>query len=281
MRSSATAEDLPDASFAGQQETFLNVRGEAALLDACRRCYASLFTDRAISYRETKGFDHLQVALSIGVQRMVRADLGGSGVMFSIDTETRLPRRGGDQRRLGSRRDRRSGHGRSRRYLVSSRCSAIRGCAPIIEKTLGGKERKLVYAERRQRPHALVDTTRREREAFVLQDDEILQLARWAVADRDSTTAARWTWNGRKDGETGELFIVQARPETVHRSGTARCSETYRLQAKGKRLLPARRVGEAIASGPVCLIRDAARYRRLPRRRRSSSPRPPIPTGCR
>ncbi len=101
VRSSATAEDLPDASFAGQQETYLNIRGDAALLNACRRCYASLFTDRAISYRHVKGFDHMKVALSIGVQRMVRSDLGGSGVMFSLDTEFGLRQGGADQRRLG------------------------------------------------------------------------------------------------------------------------------------------------------------------------------------
>ena len=114
VRSSATAEDLPDASFAGQQESYLNIRGEAALLDACRRCYASLFTDRAISYRRTKGFDHMKVALSIGVQRMVRSDLGSAGVMFSIDTETGFDKVVLDQRRLGSRRERRSGRSRSR-----------------------------------------------------------------------------------------------------------------------------------------------------------------------
>ena len=114
VRCSATAEDLPDASFAGQQETFLNVRGEPALLEACRRCYASLFTDRAISYREDKGFDHLKVALSIGVQQMVRSDLAGSGVMFSIDTETGFENVVADQRRLGSGRKRGPGHGESR-----------------------------------------------------------------------------------------------------------------------------------------------------------------------
>ena len=112
VRSSATAEDLPDASFAGQQETYLNIRGDAALLDACRRCYASLFTDRAISYRIAKGFDHMKVALSVGVQRMVRSDIGGSGVMFSHRHRDRLRQGGADQRRLGPGRERGAGRGR-------------------------------------------------------------------------------------------------------------------------------------------------------------------------
>ena len=147
VRSSATAEDLPDASFAGQQETFLNIRGEAALLDACRRCFASLFTDRAISYRQAKGFDHMKVALSIGVQRMVRSDLGGSGVMFSIDTETRLSTRSSSSTRPGASA-RTSCRARSIPTSIrcSSRCCRTRRSRPIIDKKRGEKAIKMIYA---------------------------------------------------------------------------------------------------------------------------------------
>ena len=215
VRSSATAEDLPDASFAGQQETFLNIAGERELLDACRRCYASLFTDRAISYREVKGFDHLDVALSIGVQRMVRSDLGASGVMFSIDTETGFPARGRDQRRLGPGRNRGPGHrqpgqvpglqaapGASR----SSRRSSRRPSAP--------RSARWSTARAATRRTKMVDTTDAERRAFVLADAEILALARWAVSVEEHygrPMDMEWA----KDGVTGELFMVQARPETV------------------------------------------------------------------
>ena len=146
VRSSATAEDLPDASFAGQQETFLNIRGEAALLDACRRCYASLFTDRAISYRQTKGFDHLKVALSVGVQQMVRSDLGGSGVMFSIDTETGFDKVVLIDAAWGLGETVVQGSVDPDEYQVFKPLLDEPSLVPIIEKTRGEKAEKMVYA---------------------------------------------------------------------------------------------------------------------------------------
>jgi pyruvate,water dikinase len=265
VRSSATAEDLPQASFAGQQETFLNVRGEAELLDACRRCYASLFTDRAISYRVAQGFDHLQVALSIGVQAMVRADLGGSGVMFSIDTETGFPGAVVISATWGLGETVVQGTVDPDRYVVFKPLLAEPRFAPILEKTRGGKLQKLVLAQGGTARTALVETTRRERDALVLADAEILQLARWAVAiERHYGRPMDMEW--AKDGETGALHIVQARPETVQalRAGTAPL-RTYRLKDRRARpILTGAAVGDAIAAGPACVIRtpdDIARFR--------------------
>jgi len=256
VRSSATAEDLPEASFAGQQETFLNVRGERALLEACRRCYASLFTDRAISYRETMGFDHLQVALSIGVQRMVRADKAGSGVMFSIDTETGFPGVVVISAAWGLGENVVQGAVNPDKYLVFKPPLDDPRYRPIIEKALGGKEKKMIYAEGGSGRTRNVDTTRRERQSFVIDDDEILQLARWAVAiERHYGRAMDMEW--AKDGETGELAIVQARPETVQSLRASAPLKVYRLVERGKRLLSGAAIGQAIATGPVCVIKSA------------------------
>src|SRR5919108_207857 len=180
VRSSATAEDLPKASFAGQQETFLNISGEDAVIEACRQCYASLFTDRAISYREEKGFDHLKVALSVGVQKMVRADKAGAGVMFSIDTETGFPNVVVINAAWGLGETVVQGTVTPDQYMVFKPLLSNEHLIPIIEKTLGEKTRKLVYSKGRRRPTKNVATSTAERQAFVLQDDEILQLARWA-----------------------------------------------------------------------------------------------------
>ncbi|PWS35293.1 phosphoenolpyruvate synthase [Falsiroseomonas bella] len=264
VRSSATAEDLPQASFAGQQETFLNVRGEAELLDACRRCYASLFTDRAISYREAQGFDHLQVALSIGVQVMVRSDLAGSGVMFSIDTETGFPGAVVISAAWGLGETVVQGTVDPDKYLVFKPLLQDARFAPILEKTRGGKARKLVYATGGSARTAMTETTRREQDAFVLEDAEILQLARWAAAiERHYGRPMDMEW--AKDGETGALHIVQARPETVQALRGAASLRTYRLKDRRARpLLTGAAVGDAIATGEACVIRDAgdiARFR--------------------
>ena len=244
VRSSATAEDLPDASFAGQQETFLNVTGERELLDACRRCYASLFTDRAISYREVKGFDHLDVALSIGVQRMVRSDVGASGVMFSIDTETGFPACRRHQRRLGSGRNRGPGHrqpGQVHGLQTAARGpAAAEGITPIIEKTLGAKDRKMVYAVGGSARTRMMDTSGGERRAFVLGDAEILALARWAVTvENHYGRPMDMEW--AKDGETGELFMVQARPETVQSRRSRAAFTIHHLLRTGARCSPPHR----------------------------------------
>lgn len=263
VRSSATAEDLPDASFAGQQETFLNIVGEAALLDACRRCFASLFTDRAIAYREAKGFDHLQVALSIGVQLMVRSDLAGSGVMFSIDTETGFPRAAVISAAWGLGETVVQGSVDPDGYTVFKPLLADPAFAPVIDKRLGAKAEKLVYATGGSARTALRKTSRSERERFVLADDEVLQLARWAVLiEQHYGCPMDMEW--AKDGESGEIFIVQARPETVQANRAAGAMKSWRLAGESRILATGAAVGEAIASGPACVIREPdeiARFR--------------------
>lgn len=262
VRSSATAEDLPDASFAGQQETFLHVRGERALLAACRRCYASLFTDRAISYREAKGFDHTRVALSIGVQRMVRSDLGAAGVMFSIDTETGCDKLVVIDASWGLGENVVQGAVDPDEYEVFKPLLSDPALRPIIEKTLGGKAQKMIYARDGERTTRNVPTSKAERARYVLADDEILALARSACAiEKHYGRPMDMEW--AKDGASGELFIVQARPETVQSRREASAVKTYRLTQAGRVLLKGVAVGEAIATGQVCVIdhpREAERF---------------------
>jgi pyruvate,water dikinase len=257
VRSSATAEDLPDASFAGQQESFLNVRGEAALLDACRRCFASLFTDRAISYRETKGFDHFKVALSIGVQRMVRSDLAGSGVMFSIDTETGFDRVALINAAWGLGENVVQGQVDPDEYMVFKPLLADPLTTPIVEKRCGGKERRLIYDSGGERATVNVPCTPEERAAFVLSDAEILSLARWACAI-EAHYGMPMDMEWAKDGATGELFIVQARPETVRSRRRASTLKTYRVVRKGPRLAAGFSVGQAAVAGQVCVLKARA-----------------------
>jgi pyruvate,water dikinase len=257
VRSSATAEDLPDASFAGQQETFLNVTGQRALLDACRRCYASLFTDRAISYRQAQGFDHMEVALSIGVQQMVRSDLAGSGVMFSVDTETGFPDVVVISAAWGLGETVVQGAVDPDTYRVFKPFLGQEGKVPLVERSLGAKERKMIYATGGSVRTLTKRTTRRERETFVLSDAEILELARCAKTIEDHYGRAmdmEWA----KDGESDELFIVQARPETVQTRKETGKLVSYRLKAKAEPILTGAAVGEAIANGEVCAIRDAS-----------------------
>ena len=182
VRSSATAEDLPEASFAGQQETFLNISGEDAVVDACRKCYASLFTDRAINYREERNFDHLKIALSAGVQKMVRADKAGAGVMFSIDTESGFPNVVRISAAWGLGEVVVKGAANPDEYTVFKPLLGKKKTQPILEKSLGDKKRKVVYARSRRRATRTINTTKKERESFVLDDDEILRLAKWACA---------------------------------------------------------------------------------------------------
>src|SRR5690606_33382745 len=181
VRSSATAEDLPEASFAGQQETFLNVRGTDALLDACKRCYASLFTDRAISYRDHHGFDHLEVALSVGVQQMVRSDLAGAGVMFSIDTDSGFPRTVLVNASWGLGESVVAGLVDPDEYLVFKPFLDRDELNPVISRKIGGKRTKIVYGDQGGSPTTTVDTSEDEQAASVLSDEEILLLARWAA----------------------------------------------------------------------------------------------------
>src|SRR5205814_1315757 len=251
VRSSATAEDLPNASFAGQQETFLNISGEDAVIEACRKCYASLFTDRAISYREEKGFDHLKIALSAGVQKMVRADK--AGVMFSIDTESGFPNVVRISAAWGLGEVVVKGAVNPDEYTVFKHLLGKKKTRPILGKSLGDKKRKVIYARSPNRVTRTVNTTRKERESFVLDDNEILRLAERACAIEkhyEKPMDIEWA----QDRDSGQLFIVQARPETVEALKEAGSLTAYRLKEKGKRVLSGLAVGEAIAAAKVCRI---------------------------
>jgi pyruvate,water dikinase len=256
VRSSATAEDLPGASFAGQQESFLNVVGEDALIDSCRRCYASLFTDRAITYRQEMGFDDMKVGLSVGVQKMVHAEGAGAGVMFSLDTESGFPNVVVINASWGLGESVVQGAVTPDQYMAFKPLLDNPRVTPVIDKALGSKESKVVYGEA-GRGTATVATTSEERRSFVLSDNEILQLARWAVViEGHYGTAMDMEW--AKDAATGELFIVQARPETVVSQRTAGAVKSYRLLEKGPRLVTGLSIGEAIATGQACKIADTA-----------------------
>ncbi|MFP4630425.1 MAG: phosphoenolpyruvate synthase [Desulfohalobiaceae bacterium] len=257
VRSSATAEDLPDASFAGQQETFLNVSGENQLLEAIRKCYASLFTDRAISYRQEKGFDHLQVALSVGVQKMVRSDLAGSGVMFSIDTETGFPHTVIINAAWGLGENVVQGIVTPDEYRVFKPLLKDTSYEPIVEKSLGAKEKKLVYATGGTKSTKNVLTPKEEKDTYVLSDQEILQLARWAqIIEEHYSKPMDMEW--AKDGRTGDMFIVQARPETVQSRRGAATLQHYSLKEGGEPIITGLSIGDGIASGQVCRIKSAA-----------------------
>ena len=262
VRSSATAEDLPDASFAGQQETYLNVRGEAALLETCRRCYASLFTDRAITYRKIQGFDHNQVALSIGVQLMVRSDIGGSGVMFSIDTESGFDKVVLINAAWGLGENVVQGAVTPDEYQVFKPLLDKENLVPIVEKKRGAKERKMIYAGVEGGQTKNVPTSKAERAALVLSDAEILDLARQACtieAHYGQPMDMEWA----RDGETGKLYIVQARPETVQSRADVGAMKSYSVKSAGKRLISGLSVGDAVVAGPVCLIEHAADIERF------------------
>jgi len=262
VRSSATAEDLPNASFAGQQETFLNVHGEAQLIDTCRRCFASLFTDRAISYRQDQGFDHFQVALSIGVQRMVRSDLASSGVMFSIDTESGFKDAVLINAAWGLGENIVQGAVNPDEFYVF-KPTLMKGFRPILEKKTGSKEFKMVYDSGGGKMVKNVPVSEADRAAFCVSDEDILTLARWACTIEDHYTKKKGSFcpmdmEWAKDGKTGELFIVQARPETVQSQRDFTHLEVYKLNDKGKVLVTGRSVGEKIATGVVRVVKSAA-----------------------
>jgi pyruvate,water dikinase len=260
VRSSATAEDLPDASFAGQQETYLNVHGVKAVLDACHRCFASLFTDRAISYRTIKGFDHFEVALSVGVQKMVRSDLASSGVMFSIDTETGFKNAALVTAAYGLGENVVQGAVNPDEYFVF-KPTLKEGFRPILEKRLGSKEIKMIYDVGGGKLTKNVPVPMPDRGKYAIDDDEILLLAKWACIIEDHYSEVRGTYTPMdiewaKDGLTGELFIVQARPETVQSQKSASVLRSYKLQGTSQVLVTGRAVGEAIGQGKARVIMD-------------------------
>jgi len=262
VRSSATAEDLPTASFAGQHDTFLNVRGEALLLDAIRRCNASLFTDRAISYRIDQGFDHFKVALSASVMKMVRSDLAASGVMFSLDTETGHPDVVFITGAYGIGENVVKGTVDPDEFYVH-KTTYRQGYRAVLRRVLGDKQVKMIYAPGRTRePVRNIPTPKADRARFCLDDDEVLTLAGYAIAIEDHYSAKAGTWRPMdiewaKDGLDGQLYIVQARPETVASQRGAAVVETYTMGGKGRVLVTGRAVGTRIGSGPVRAIRDA------------------------
>jgi len=260
VRSSATAEDLPDASFAGQQETYLNIRGEHQLLEACKKCFASLFTNRAISYREDKGFDHFKIGLSIGVQKMVRSDKACSGVMFSIDTESGFKDVVLINGSYGLGENIVQGVVNPDEFIVF-KPTLKQGYRPIIGKKLGSKEIKMVYDTHGNKNTKNVPVQSGDRKRFVLSDDEILTLARWAciVEDHYSQKAGHhkpMDLEWAKDGITNQLFIVQARPETVHALKDRTKLVQYVLKEKGDVLLRGEAVGDKIGSGKVRVIEE-------------------------
>lgn len=258
VRSSATAEDLPTASFAGQHESYLGIQGEAELLEAVKKCFASLYTARATRYRVDMGFPHEKVLLSVGVQRLVRSDLASSGVIFTLDTETGFDGVVMLEGVWGLGENIVQGKSTPDRFYVHKE-TLTKGYKPLLWKKLGAKELRLVYDTERHRlrnnPVAPA-----ERNQWVLSNEEVLTLARWAVAieqhyskKRGSPTPMDIEW--AKDGITGELLIVQARPETVHSRKSATI-KTYTLLEEGRVLVEGLAVGEKIATGPAKVIRD-------------------------
>ncbi|MBI2661181.1 phosphoenolpyruvate synthase, partial [Candidatus Woesearchaeota archaeon] len=262
VRSSATAEDLPDASFAGQQETYLNIRGEHQLMESCKKCFASLFTNRAISYRVDKGFDHFKIALSIGVQKMVRSDLASSGVMFSIDTESGFKDAviingawglGENVVQCAVNPD----------QFYAFKPTLKKGFKAILSKKLGSKAMRMVYSHEGSKSTTKnISVPEHDRNKFVLNDKEILTVARWAciIEDHYSKKAGKFKpmdMEWAKDGRTNELFIVQARPETVQSQKDKNILETYELKQKGNVLATGLSVGSKIGQGKAHVIKDA------------------------
>ncbi len=260
VRSSATAEDLPEASFAGQQETFLNVRGERNVLKAMHEVFASLFNDRAISYRVHQGFDHSAVALSAGVQHMVRSDLGSSGVMFTLDTDSGFRDVVFITAAYGLGETVVQGAVNPDEFYVYK--PALRaGKHPILRKNLGGKAIKMVYATGGSERVATVDVATRERMRFCLEDADILALARQAlIIEEHYKTPMDIEWC--KDGSTGEIFILQARPETVQ-SRVGRTIQRFSLKKRSNVLATGRSIGQRIGSGPARVIKDPSEMARV------------------
>ena len=260
VRSSATAEDLPDASFAGQQETYLNIRGPEQLIDACKKCFASLFTDRAISYRVDKGFDHFSIGLSIGVQKMVRSDLACSGVMFSIDTESGFKDAIFITSAYGLGENVVQGAVNPDEFYVH-KPTLRQGYKPIIMKKVGEKAIKMIYTNDGKHPTKNVSVAPEDRKKLALTDEEVLDLARMAqkIEDHYSEKAGHFKpmdMEWAKDGLSHELFIVQARPETVHSQKDKTKLETYELKEKGEIIVQGKSVGSKIGKGLARVIKE-------------------------
>jgi len=267
VRSSATAEDLPDASFAGQQDTYLNIRGAGQLIECIKRVYASLFTNRAISYRVDKGFDHMKVALSAGIQKMVRSDLASAGVMFSIDTETGFKNAVFITGAYGLGENVVQGAvSPDEAYVFKP--SLKEGYKPVLSRHLGDKNIKMVYSESLKNPTKNVPVPLDEQKKYCLNEEELIALAQYAVmieehysalAGKNQPMDIEWA----KDGRSGELFIVQARPETVHARQDKNSIDNYKLEKPGNILVEGKSVGRKIATGIARIIKDASQIHEL------------------
>ncbi|MCD9461411.1 phosphoenolpyruvate synthase [Photobacterium phosphoreum] len=256
VRSSATAEDLPDASFAGQQETFLNVRGIDAVIEATKHVFASLFNDRAISYRVHQGFDHEGVALSAGIQRMVRSDKAASGVMFTLDTESGFDQVVFITSSWGLGEMVVQGAVNPDEFYVH-KPTLKAGNPAVVRRTIGSKLIKMVYADGKElgTQVEITDTTAAEQNQFSLTDTEIMELAKQAlIIEQHYGRPMDIEW--AKDGNTGELLIVQARPETVRSRDNQQVMERFHLNDQGKTLIEGRAIGQRIGSGPVRIVSD-------------------------
>lgn len=270
VRSSATAEDLPDASFAGQQDTYLSVKGQTELIHYIKSCFASLFTDRAVSYRASRGFDHFKVALSVGIQKMVRADKGSAGVMFSIDTETGFKDAVFITSSWGLGENVVGGTVNPDEFYVF-KPTLEQGKRPIIKRQLGTKHLKMVYAPKgSDHPTKNIKTTQKELETFSITDEDILTLARYAIIIEKHYTKEAGEYRPMdmewaKDGESGEIFIVQARPETVQSQNIKKSNgqriEKFRFKVvddKKEIIINGKAIGGKIGTGKVRIINDIA-----------------------
>lgn len=263
VRSSATAEDLPTASFAGQQDTYLNVQGDDVLLDACRRCFASLFTDRAIHYRIDQGFDHFKVALSIGIMKMVRSDLAASGVMFSLDTETGFSDVVFITGSYGLGENIVQGTVEPDEFYIH-KPTFRQGSRAILRRIRGGKKIKMVYATGSTRDFTRnIPTPPHDQARYCLSDSEVFVLADYALKieehySKEAGHGKPMDMEWAKDGVDGKLYVVQARPETVASQRHGNTLEVYHLKDSPQALVTGRAVGARIASGPARLIKDAA-----------------------
>ena len=249
VRSSATAEDLPDASFAGQQETYLNIKGEKELLIAVKKCIASLFTNRAISYRADKGFDHFSISLSVGIQKMVRSDLASSGVMFSIDTES------GFQNTVLINSIYGLGENIVQGRVTPDEFYYFKPTKSIISKTINKKDVKMVYTSDLKNPVKNVKVSAVDQARQSITDDQVKKLSEWAVIIEkhyDRPMDMEWAL----DGKDGKLYIVQARPETIHGAKKSNFIEEYRLKGKGEIIVTGQSVGQRIGAGVVNKIMD-------------------------
>lgn len=261
VRSSATAEDLPTASFAGQHESYLNISGEAALLRAVQDCYASLYTDRAIKYREDKGFEHSKVAISVGVQRMVRSDLAGSGVLFTLEPESGFANIVHISSVWGLGENIVQGTVTPDEYWIF-KPTLLKGYQPIVQRRLGEKAKTMIYGTTSEAAVLNIDTPQEKRVQYVLSDKEVKDLAQWGLLiEKHYGKPMDIEW--AKDGLTGKLYIIQARPETVHNQQKGLQLEEYRLKGSGPVAVQGQAIGNRIATGMARLLQSPAEADRL------------------